>query len=80
MLILAHRFAAKGAMAAIESPCNKVCTVDKASGLCIGCGRTLAEIATWASVSSGERTRIMAVLPRRLTLLNASLCAQAQGT
>ena len=32
-------------MPSIESPCIKVCAVDPRSGLCLGCGRSLAEIA-----------------------------------
>lgn len=27
-----------------KSPCVKVCTLDKATGKCIGCGRTIQEI------------------------------------
>ena len=50
---------------AIASPCNKVCTIDPRSGLCHGCGRTLGEIAQWASLSESERRRIMAELPQR---------------
>jgi uncharacterized protein len=50
----------------IESPCNKVCAVDPISALCVGCGRTLAEIAGWLGLSAPERVRIMAELPRRL--------------
>jgi predicted Fe-S protein YdhL (DUF1289 family) len=50
----------------VESPCNKVCTVDPASSLCVGCGRTLAEIAGWLGLSVAERRRIMIELPRRL--------------
>ena len=53
-------------MAEIESPCNKVCVVDAACGLCIGCGRTLAEIAGWIAMAPDERRRIMAELPARL--------------
>jgi len=53
---------------AIETPCNKVCTVDPISGLCIGCARTLDEIANWLAFSAEERSRIMAELPRRLAL------------
>jgi predicted Fe-S protein YdhL (DUF1289 family) len=49
----------------IASPCNKVCTIDPRSGLCHGCGRTLAEIAQWGSMSDSERQRIMAELPGR---------------
>jgi len=51
---------------AIASPCTKVCTVDPRSQLCCGCGRTLDEIARWASFSDAERSRIMAELPHRL--------------
>ena len=53
-------------MADIESPCNKICAVDPASGMCVGCGRTLAEIEGWIRFSTEERARIMAELPRRL--------------
>jgi predicted Fe-S protein YdhL (DUF1289 family) len=53
-------------MTAIESPCNQVCAVDPRSGLCIGCGRSIAEIGRWAQYSADERRRIMAELPGRL--------------
>ena len=56
----------RGAPMTIESPCTKVCTVDPCSGLCLGCGRTLAEIADWTALSAAERAAIMATLPRRL--------------
>jgi predicted Fe-S protein YdhL (DUF1289 family) len=55
-----------GILMTIETPCTKVCTVEPASGLCLGCGRTLAEIAQWGTLSAAERTAIMAKLPRRL--------------
>jgi predicted Fe-S protein YdhL (DUF1289 family) len=50
----------------IASPCTKVCTIDPASRLCRGCGRSLDEIARWMSLSDGERARIMTALPLRL--------------
>jgi uncharacterized protein len=50
----------------IQSPCNKICTIDAVSRLCVGCGRTLDEIARWTALSDGERARIMAELPQRL--------------
>ena len=53
----------------IESPCNKVCVIDAASGLCIGCGRTLAEIGGWISMTANERRRVMAELPARRAAL-----------
>jgi len=49
----------------IESPCVKVCTLDARSGLCLGCGRTIDEIAHWASMSDQQRGRVMAELPAR---------------
>jgi predicted Fe-S protein YdhL (DUF1289 family) len=49
----------------IESPCTKVCTLDARSGLCLGCGRTIDEIAGWAAMSEAERARIMAELSKR---------------
>jgi predicted Fe-S protein YdhL (DUF1289 family) len=53
----------------MDTPCTKVCVVDRQAGLCIGCGRSLAEIGGWAGYSDAERRRLMAELPRRLTAL-----------
>jgi predicted Fe-S protein YdhL (DUF1289 family) len=50
----------------ISTPCIKVCIVDGASGLCIGCGRTLAEIAGWGGMDEQRRRTIMDELPARL--------------
>ncbi|WP_125255731.1 DUF1289 domain-containing protein [Brevundimonas fluminis] len=54
---------------AIATPCVQVCAVDGASGLCLGCKRTLPEIARWSRYSDAERAAIMAELPRRETPL-----------
>ena len=50
----------------MQTPCVKVCTYDPGTGLCRGCGRSLQEIATWASMSADERERVMEQLPERL--------------
>ncbi len=50
---------------AMESPCNNICTVEPKSRRCVGCGRTIDEIACWASMTDTERRRIMAELPVR---------------
>ena len=43
--------------------------MDPQRGLCLGCCRTLEEIATWAGMTESERKRIMAGLhARRQTL------------
>ena len=59
-------------MAEIETPCTKVCAVDPVSGLCVGCGRTGAEIGSWIGMTAQERRRIMAELPARLAALPRS--------
>jgi len=49
----------------IESPCNKVCVINEATGLCRGCYRTLDEIACWGTMSDGERQEVVAKLAER---------------
>ena len=49
----------------IATPCVKVCIVDGASGLCLGCWRTLSEIGGWSGLTDAERAAIMAALPGR---------------
>jgi hypothetical protein len=39
------------------------------SELCIGCGRTLAEIGGWLSMTADERRRVMDNLPARRAAL-----------
>lgn len=56
----------------IRTPCVKVCVVDGQSGNCLGCGRTLGEIARWAKFSDAEREGVMAVLPARIDALKAA--------
>ena len=51
----------------IATPCVQVCIVDGQSGLCLGCYRTLPEIAGWSRLGEAERTHIMAGLADRRT-------------
>lgn len=50
---------------AVATPCIQVCVVDGESGLCLGCFRTLAEIAGWGALDAETRARLMAELPGR---------------
>ena len=50
---------------AIATPCVMVCAVDGESGLCLGCFRTLKEIAGWRALSDEARAAVMADLPPR---------------
>jgi predicted Fe-S protein YdhL (DUF1289 family) len=49
----------------ITTPCVQVCIVDGESGLCLGCFRTLDEIAKWSRLDEAERVEITAGLPAR---------------
>jgi uncharacterized protein len=60
---------------AIETPCTQVCVVHPASGLCIGCGRSIDEIARWIDYDAAERARIMAQLPSRLAAMKSAKTA-----
>lgn len=49
----------------IESPCVNVCLVHPATGLCLGCHRTIDEIAAWSTLSPEARRAVMADLLSR---------------
>ncbi|NKC22265.1 DUF1289 domain-containing protein [Ochrobactrum oryzae] len=49
----------------IASPCILVCTIDPETGFCLGCARTLDEIARWSSMSADERLAVWALLADR---------------
>ena len=48
-----------------ESPCIRICTLDATGELCLGCFRTLDEIAAWTQLSEAERAVVLARLPQR---------------
>ena len=52
--------------AVVETPCVQICVIDPDDGLCVGCARTLDEIATWRSYSNDQRRTIMDALPLRV--------------
>ena len=54
---------------AVDSPCVKICVVDRETDTCIGCGRTCAEIAGWLRMTAGERRQVLDALPERLATL-----------
>ena len=52
------------------SPCIKVCQMDPARGVCMGCCRTLDEIGRWSSMTDAERAAIMGELAARRKALD----------
>lgn len=53
----------------VESPCIKLCVTHPESGLCMGCYRSLSEIARWSAMTPDERRAVMADLPARAPLV-----------
>ncbi|MEM7406678.1 MAG: DUF1289 domain-containing protein [Pseudomonadota bacterium] len=50
----------------IPSPCVNICVIDAAGQTCVGCYRTLDEIARWATMPAAERNQIMDALDARM--------------
>ncbi|MGI3184561.1 DUF1289 domain-containing protein [Nioella aestuarii] len=53
----------------IQSPCVKICVVHPEARLCTGCLRSIDEIGAWSRMSPEDRSRIMAELPARQSLI-----------
>ena len=49
----------------VASPCVGVCRIDAATGLCIGCARTLDEIARWSTLDDAARRVVWEALAAR---------------
>jgi len=49
----------------VPSPCISVCELDANGQICVGCFRTLDEIAAWGSLDVTAKRRILAELPAR---------------
>jgi predicted Fe-S protein YdhL (DUF1289 family) len=49
----------------VDSPCVKLCVVHPEERICVGCYRSIDEIATWSRLTPAERRAIMADLPSR---------------
>ncbi|MDK9715101.1 MAG: DUF1289 domain-containing protein [Sulfuritalea sp.] len=53
---------------AVVSPCINVCKME--AGFCIGCHRTLDEIAGWAAAGDDEKRLILAAVAQRRARLD----------
>lgn len=49
----------------IATPCINICRMDKQSGLCTGCLRTIEEITIWSRTDDETRQRILAAIAKR---------------
>ena len=49
----------------MTSPCTKVCVMDEDDRYCLGCKRTLGEIARWGEMSETEQRSVLGELQNR---------------
>lgn len=49
----------------VMSPCKSICIMDTKSNLCIGCKRTIDEIARWPMMPDDERRKVVDALKTR---------------
>ena len=59
----------------VASPCINVCRMDDATGFCLGCFRTIEEIAVWSAAADAQRVRILLAVERRRIEHDPSGCA-----
>jgi predicted Fe-S protein YdhL (DUF1289 family) len=52
-------------MHTLVSPCTGVCRIDPKGELCLGCKRTLDEIADWPILSNAEKRAVLKALEER---------------
>jgi uncharacterized protein len=60
------QFASKNkAESPVSSPCISVCRMSPYSGFCVGCWRTLDEIAAWGQASDEAKRAVLAQIEAR---------------
>lgn len=53
------------AVSGIPSPCVNVCRMDADTALCVGCLRTIEEIAQWSGAADSDKRAILAAVEKR---------------
>jgi predicted Fe-S protein YdhL (DUF1289 family) len=49
----------------VVSPCVNICKMDADHGICVGCFRTLDEIAQWSRADDGRKQAILVAVEKR---------------
>ena len=49
----------------LPSPCISICKLNKSTGFCDGCFRTINEISKWRSMTDVERMSLLETLRQR---------------
>ncbi|MGA1254040.1 MAG: DUF1289 domain-containing protein [Burkholderiaceae bacterium] len=51
--------------APVPSPCTSVCSLSPETGYCLGCLRTIDEIAHWGQMTNAEKRAVVSQLDTR---------------
>jgi predicted Fe-S protein YdhL (DUF1289 family) len=49
----------------VRSPCISICRIDVATGYCVGCWRTIDEIADWGMMADDRRRSVWTAIRQR---------------
>ena len=49
-----------------DNPCKLICSMERESGFCFGCGRTQDEISYWSEMTYDKKQSILSILPSRM--------------
>ncbi len=60
-----------------DSPCVKICELDE-DDVCVGCGRTRAEIAGWTSMTEPQRAKVVELAAQRRSVGSRKTVARRQ--
>jgi len=60
----------------VASPCISVCALDASTGWCLGCFRTIDEIAAWGALDDEAKREVLSRLPARRQTLESTSDAQ----
>lgn len=52
-------------MRTVESPCTGICRIAPETDLCLGCKRTLDEIADWRMLTNDEKRAVLKAVAAR---------------
>ena len=53
----------------VPSPCVAICRMDESTGWCVGCQRTIDEIAVWGVLDDEEKREVWRLIEQRRTTL-----------
>lgn len=57
----------------VASPCVSICEMSPHNGFCVGCYRTLDEIAAWSVLPVAAKRAIVEALPARRAMADRAL-------